>query len=666
MEKDKSCDRKSDSVCALILAAGYSSRMGDFKPMMPVGGVPAIVRLARTFKKAGIKRIVAVTGHKRELLEHVLAENHIEEAFNEDFNEGMYSSVKAGVLAAVKGDPASPSGIMLIPADHPLITEDVIKLLLDEHIKHPGNLIVPCYMGKKGHPLLVPAGFFNEILSYEGEGGLREITSRHDDKMFLIETDCEAVVLNMDTPESYKEIQRYCEKQKDILEGNTAGLKDALSGHRLFLIRHGETRQHAEKIFLGQYDVPLSDKGREQAEKAGTELAEYGISADLFFSSDLCRAEETAMIISEVLYSRKEIKTGEDRGPAKVKGIPELREMSLGEWDGKFISEMKTRYPEEYKKRGENLLGFKFDNDSENYYDLRYRVIKGLEKILGSYKGRDIIIVTHSGVIKVLSSCLNGTPLMQEVKNHVKHGEIRTFIIDEGNSPTYTSGCMVCGEELFSTPDKPLLAKCHYCGKEEVTHTFCMNGHYVCDECHRGSILKLVEEVCINSDLADPVPLALKVFSLPQLNMHGPEYHSIVPGVLIAAYYNAQNRKNNVAVKEAISRGKTIAGRMCGTHGTCGACIGVGIAYSIIHKVTPFSKEERGEANRMTALALEAISRFGGPRCCKRDSMASIEVAKRNFGCFSDSGERYICSQYYDNDSCIGNECTYYPGGNDE
>ena len=84
---------------------------------------------------------------------------------------------------------------------------------------------------------------------------------------------------------------------------------------------------------------------------------------------------------------------------------------------------------------------------------------------------------------------------------------------------------------------------------------------------------------------------------------------------------------------------------ICGTHGTCGACIGVGIAFSVIQKVTPYSKANRGEANRMTAHALMAISKLGGPRCCKRDSMIAIETAK-NFGFFNDSGEsRYECSQ---------------------
>jgi hypothetical protein len=223
-------------------------------------------------------------------------------------------------------------------------------------------------------------------------------------------------------------------------------------------------------------------------------------------------------------------------------------------------------------------------------------------------------------------------------------------------------GCMVCGRELYCTADEPLRARCFYCGKEEDTYVFCLEGHYVCNECHSKDILEFVETACIESDLTDPVELALQIYELPGLHMHGPEYHSIVPSVLVTAYGNVVQHKDSAAIKEAIARGKAIFGGICGTHGACGACIGVGIAWSIIHQVTPYSKEERGNANLMTALALTAISRLGGPRCCKRDSIIAIETAVKHFGCYSHSGEsRYVCSQYPFNEMCIKNRCPYFP-----
>jgi hypothetical protein len=223
-------------------------------------------------------------------------------------------------------------------------------------------------------------------------------------------------------------------------------------------------------------------------------------------------------------------------------------------------------------------------------------------------------------------------------------------------------GCMVCGAEVLYTSEQAFRAECYYCGKVDMTHAFCLEGHYVCNECHSKDVLELLEIICTDSDLTDPVELALCIFELRILHMHGPEYHSIVPAVLVAAYGNVTNSKNSAAVKEAIARGKAVPGGYCGTHGACGAAIGVGIACSIIHQVTPYSREERGDANRMTARALSAISQFGGPRCCKRDSMLAIETVIEHLGCFTGTGKsRYICSQFPDNSMCIQNKCPYYP-----
>lgn len=229
----------------------------------------------------------------------------------------------------------------------------------------------------------------------------------------------------------------------------------------------------------------------------------------------------------------------------------------------------------------------------------------------------------------------------------------------------HLAGCMICGNELYNTPDKPLKGKCYYCGKEGITHTFCLEGHYVCDDCHRESILEEVMEKCIKSNHKDPEALAIEIFDLHGLNMHGPEYHSIVPAVLVTACGNISGSKNIAAIEDAMERGKAVKGGACGTLGSCGACVGIGIAYSIINKVTPFSKDGRGRANLMTARALTAISETGGPRCCKRDSITSIRVAKKYFDCFSHLDEReedkFICSQFPSNNMCIEEKCPYYP-----
>ncbi len=418
----------SGKIVGLILAAGYSSRMGTFKPLLPIGDMAAIERVSDSLKKAGLETVIGVTGFKRERLSSIFAEKGIREVYNPDFEHGMFTSIRTGVAAAMADGAESPEGFLLLPVDCPLVPPEVIKQILKKHGEEPDAFIVPCYRGKKGHPLFIPAQYGPEIVAHDGEGGLKTVMNRHEDRLIRLETGTEAVVLDMDTPEGYEEVLDFYRKQTDGFGGGeNEDLVNLLQGKRLFLIRHGETRQHREKIFLGQSDVPLSDRGREQASEAAAELIRHDLSADRIYASDLSRAADTADIIKDRLErDRKEnTRIGTD---IKVIPDPRLREMSLGEWDGRFIREIREKYPEEYEKRGADLLKYKFGNDSENYYDLQYRAMKGFESILererGSKGDRDIVIVSHMGVINVILSNLRRTKLEDEIKNRLPNGGV--------------------------------------------------------------------------------------------------------------------------------------------------------------------------------------------------------------------------------------------------
>lgn len=414
-----------NKAAGLILAAGFSSRMGSFKPLLPIGDMTAVERVIDTLKKAGVHDIIGVTGFQRERLRSIFAAQGVAEAFNPDFERGMFTSVKAGIAKALAaGQPDKPGGFFLMPVDCPLVPAEVLEQISERHREHPDAFILPCYRGKNGHPLFIPVQYAEEILAYEGEGGLKAVRNRHEDKLIRLEADTEAVVLDMDTPEGYEEILEFQAMREE------PDYEALLQGRRLFLIRHGEIRQHREKIFLGQADVPLSEKGREQAAQAAEELKRYGITADRIYTSDLSRASETAEIIRDGLDKFRREQGTPEKPAAGIRVIREsrLREMSLGEWDGRYVSEIMERYPEEYRKRGENLLSYKFGNDSENFYDLRYRVMKGFRSILRREReaggGKDVLIVAHQGVIGAILSDVRHTELGEEIKKPVPNGGV--------------------------------------------------------------------------------------------------------------------------------------------------------------------------------------------------------------------------------------------------
>ena len=430
-KRDKNMN-ENKQVFGLILAAGYSSRMGSFKPVLPIGDMTAIERVIGTLKTAGVDHVIGVTGFQRERLSSIFAKEGIVEAYNQDFEQGMFTSIQTGIRKALSETQTKPDGFFLMLVDCPVVDPKVLRLILQKQKDAPNAFIVPCYQGKKGHPLFIPIEYAEEILAYDGEGGLKGITTRHEDRLIRLEVGTESVVLDMDTLEGYEEILEYYRNQsekKELKDRESATIigqteepdfSVELQGKRVFFVRHGEIQQHREKIFLGQTDIPLSERGKEQAKEAAVGLEKYHISANRIYTSDLSRTTETAEIIGHSLKSFRNMSLIKE---------PKLREMSLGQWDGRYIREIMEQYPEEYEKRGENLLTYKYGNDSENFYDLRYRVLKGFRNILDQEEkagdnAKDILIVTHWGVINVLLSNLHHTELTEEVKKPVPNGGI--------------------------------------------------------------------------------------------------------------------------------------------------------------------------------------------------------------------------------------------------
>lgn len=385
---------------AVILAAGYSSRMKAFKPLLDVGGVNALERLTSELRQAGVNRIIVVTGYCREKLQPVLEKLHVQEAFNKDYDRGMFSSIKTGLGRAAELWPEE-KGFFLVPVDCPLISRRVIGALAgkaerstDESTDEKGRFYVPVYEGKKGHPLLVPRKFTDEICEYQGPGGLKAVTDRHMEEMERVDVDEESCLLDMDTPEGYEEIKSF------LAAGcRQADLSELASGRCFILMRHGQTRQHKEKMFIGRYDAPLSDEGRIRAGEAAflieDELKKLGVHPGFIYTSSLSRAVETAQILGDRINSR-------------VYPLEELAEISLGPWDGKPVREIREKYPHEYELRGKDIFTFKMGNGSENFFDMQYRVIKRLKKILAEDDSRVIVIVAHSGVIRAIENNLKG------------------------------------------------------------------------------------------------------------------------------------------------------------------------------------------------------------------------------------------------------------------
>ena len=97
--------------------------------------------------------------------------------------------------------------------------------------------------------------------------------------------------------------------------------------------------------------------------------------------------------------------------------------------------------------------------------------------------------------------------------------------------------CLICKAPLeYLTED--ILMECIICHKKELSKTQCINGHYVCNECHMQG-LDSVWQICLTEKSKNPIEIIQKIMNLPSCHMHGPEHHIMVGSALLTAYKNA-------------------------------------------------------------------------------------------------------------------------------
>ena len=221
--------------------------------------------------------------------------------------------------------------------------------------------------------------------------------------------------------------------------------------------------------------------------------------------------------------------------------------------------------------------------------------------------------------------------------------------------------CLICKAPLvYLESDIPM--ECAICHKKENSKTRCINGHYVCNDCHTQGLDSIIG-LCMNEISKDPIAIIEKLMTMPFCHMHGPEHHVMVGSALLTAYKNAGgNIDLHSALIEMMNRGKGVPGGACGFWGACGAGICSGMFISIISKSTPLANEPFALSHQMTAKSLGQIGEIGGPRCCKRDSflsiLAAVDHVKDHFGVEMEKPE-VVCQFSSQNNQCIGKRCPF-------
>ena len=193
---------------ALILAAGYSSRMAGFKPLLEIGGKTLLEHAVGLFKNAGVDEIVTVLGHRSADLLPVVEAACSRHVLNSNFHNGMFSSIQVGVKELKNACEA----FFLLPVDIPFVRPATLRQLQDAFNKNSSALVCyPQYKSRRGHPPLIDSCLINEILAAAGTENMRSLLKKYEKKAVTVAVADPFVRMDADTPEDFLLLQKAME-----------------------------------------------------------------------------------------------------------------------------------------------------------------------------------------------------------------------------------------------------------------------------------------------------------------------------------------------------------------------------------------------------------------------------------------------------------------------
>jgi putative nucleotidyltransferase with HDIG domain len=221
-------------ITAIIPAAGLSSRMKAFKPLLPLGNTTLLASSIRLFQHCGIRDIRVITGHRAENIDPLVHAMGAVPMHNPDFMEGMFSSVLTGIRQL---QPECEAFFML-PADIPMVRPHTVKEILRAYQNGKGKIIYPFFEGQCGHPPLISCEYVPDILAWNRDGGLQACLKQFEGSSYNTMVCDEAIHMDADTPEDYQNLLKKSRtpdipstKECLCLLKHIRRLDDAIVGH---------------------------------------------------------------------------------------------------------------------------------------------------------------------------------------------------------------------------------------------------------------------------------------------------------------------------------------------------------------------------------------------------------------------------------------------------
>lgn len=200
-------------LAGVVLAAGRSARMGSPKALLDFLGVPFIVRILEALEALEVKTRVVVLGPDAPRIHAAIAGHECMIVENPEPETGPIASLR-GALRALQ--PVLPSAVLVWPVDLPHVRVSTVERVMEAYRRDPGQVVVPTFAERRGHPVIWGSGLFPELLENKAatREGARAVLHAHEGQVVGVPVDDPAVIDQVNTPEDYERLIR--EWNRDI------------------------------------------------------------------------------------------------------------------------------------------------------------------------------------------------------------------------------------------------------------------------------------------------------------------------------------------------------------------------------------------------------------------------------------------------------------------
>ena len=166
---------------------------------MPFGESTILEKAIDNLLGSKVNEVIVVLGHKAEEVIKTLIAKPVKLVINPDYEQGMSTSVIAGLKLV----DSQAQAVMLALGDQPLVGSQTINRLLEEFKNHDKGIALPTYHGRRGHPVIFDMKYKEKLLKLKGDIGARQIIREHPEDILEVPVDCEGVCIDIDTMEHY-------------------------------------------------------------------------------------------------------------------------------------------------------------------------------------------------------------------------------------------------------------------------------------------------------------------------------------------------------------------------------------------------------------------------------------------------------------------------------